>query len=275
MNKIPKKLFQTWGTLSPPAFIDESISKWRSLNPEYNYALYDDTMCRKLIKKGFDRDTLECYDRLHPQVFKADLWRYCVLYRFGGVYADIDTIPLMPIDDFIDGGDDMLLCIDLNKSPKDGTHNIWNAFIAIAPEHELMEQAIEIVKSRVLDRTPFVSRIDVTGPGVLGRAYNRLLGREEDASVENEFGRKQTSGGQANLLKLNSDDGLVVDSRNLSLLQNKHGNPEFSRMYDREKKKIGSRKWTSGRIFDDSPLYKIRTRPFLQKMRTILSALKN
>ena len=25
-------------------------------------------------------------------VMKADLWRYCVIYKYGGIYADADTV---------------------------------------------------------------------------------------------------------------------------------------------------------------------------------------
>jgi mannosyltransferase OCH1-like enzyme len=32
---------------------------------------------------------LDAYDKLLPGAFKADLWRYCVLYKTGGIYLDI------------------------------------------------------------------------------------------------------------------------------------------------------------------------------------------
>jgi mannosyltransferase OCH1-like enzyme len=34
----------------------------------------------------------EAYSRLSTTVMKADLWRYCVIYYYGGIYADADTI---------------------------------------------------------------------------------------------------------------------------------------------------------------------------------------
>ena len=33
----------------------------------------------------------ECYRHLPMRVMQADLWRYCILYQYGGIYADIDT----------------------------------------------------------------------------------------------------------------------------------------------------------------------------------------
>ena len=31
-------------------------------------------------------------------MFKADLWRLCKLYVYGGIYADIDLVPYLSID---------------------------------------------------------------------------------------------------------------------------------------------------------------------------------
>ena len=51
--------------------------------------LYNDADCRAFIQSAFPPDVVAAYDRLIPTAFKADLWRYCVLYKFGGVYLDI------------------------------------------------------------------------------------------------------------------------------------------------------------------------------------------
>ena len=53
------------------------------------YYLYNDADCRAFIQSAFPPDVVAAYDRLIPTAFKADLWRYCVLYKFGGVYLDI------------------------------------------------------------------------------------------------------------------------------------------------------------------------------------------
>ena len=46
-------------------------------------------MCREFIKNNFDLDILNAYDILKPGAFKADLWRCCILYIYGGIYLDI------------------------------------------------------------------------------------------------------------------------------------------------------------------------------------------
>ena len=50
--------------------------------------LFHDAECRDFIAREYPPDVLMAYDRLIPTAFKADLWRYCVLYKYGGVYLD-------------------------------------------------------------------------------------------------------------------------------------------------------------------------------------------
>ena len=50
--------------------------------------LFNDADCRQFIALEYPPDVLMAYDRLLPTAFKADLWRYCVLYKYGGVYLD-------------------------------------------------------------------------------------------------------------------------------------------------------------------------------------------
>jgi len=51
--------------------------------------LFNDADCRDFIAREYPPDVLMAYDLLIPTAFKADLWRYCVLYKYGGVYLDV------------------------------------------------------------------------------------------------------------------------------------------------------------------------------------------
>jgi len=51
--------------------------------------LFNDSDCRAFIMREYPPDVLTAYDRLIPTAFKADLWRYCVLYKYGGMYLDV------------------------------------------------------------------------------------------------------------------------------------------------------------------------------------------
>lgn len=50
----------------------------------------------------FPSEVLEAFDILIPGAFKADLFRYCVLFIYGGVYADVDMLLKTKLDMAID-----------------------------------------------------------------------------------------------------------------------------------------------------------------------------
>ena len=62
----------------------------QSVNPGYNARLYDDASSRNFVLRYFP-EWIELYDMLDKPVMKADMWRYLVLYQFGGVYFDLDV----------------------------------------------------------------------------------------------------------------------------------------------------------------------------------------
>ena len=186
-SKIPKKIFQTWKTNlihTPVLFTLQDLVK-RS-NPNYEYNLFDNVECSDFIKKNFDERVFDAYQRIIPGAFKADLWRYCVLYVYGGIYCDIDMVCLNSFDILLGDNIDMFVPIDLNQNPREGKHNLLNAFIGIIPKHPIMKNCIDIVVENVLQEKWFNSErlpLDFSGPGVLGRAVNRFLNREEYDSL--------------------------------------------------------------------------------------------
>lgn len=86
---IPKNVFQTWHTKNLPKHMAKCVESVKKGNPDFTFYLFDDQDSREFIMANFDTDVLDAYDRLKPGAFKADLWRYCILYMYGGVYLDI------------------------------------------------------------------------------------------------------------------------------------------------------------------------------------------
>jgi hypothetical protein len=67
----------------------KTVEELKLGNPEFKHYLYDDKMCRDFIKENFNKDVLYAFDKLIPGAYKADLFRYCILYINGGIYLDI------------------------------------------------------------------------------------------------------------------------------------------------------------------------------------------
>jgi len=96
---IPKRIFQTHKSIEyikSNSKLQNAINSWKMHVPEFGYHFYTNEMCDTFMKDEmipiFGDKIYEAYSRLPMAVMKADLWRYCIIYKFGGIYADVDTI---------------------------------------------------------------------------------------------------------------------------------------------------------------------------------------
>jgi len=68
------------------------MKTWIKYSNTFNYYFFDDKMCDNFMKQNFGEKINKAYSMLPMAVMKADLWRYCVIYKYGGIYADADTV---------------------------------------------------------------------------------------------------------------------------------------------------------------------------------------
>ncbi|HET7115153.1 MAG TPA: glycosyltransferase [Hanamia sp.] len=113
-QKIPKIIWQTMKTNQVPGFMKDYADSWINSNPEYEYRFLDDNDIIDFIKKEFP-EYLEGYTKLKYGASKADLWRYLIIYRYGGVYADMDCKCLTPLRKWIDQEAAFVTQLGINK----------------------------------------------------------------------------------------------------------------------------------------------------------------
>ena len=240
--KIPRNIFQTWSTKNISAEFNSLSETWTNLNPNYAYFLYDDYLCDEFIKKHFDNRVYNSYVRLIPGAFKADLWRYCILYIYGGVYVDMDTICMNPIDTFLNENIEFMTPIDLNPpNYNTGTHNLFNAFIASIPKHPILLDCIYRIVYHVENNIVPLSNLDFTGPGILGRAVNIFLQNESETS--SFVGKEGIHNETIYLLHFEQGCEYVSNEEQLILFQNKNGNINIQTIYNEELKNVPHIDW--------------------------------
>jgi len=163
---IPLNIFQTWHTKTLPPLMYNAVNKIKLINPKFKYCLYDDNDCREFIKNNFPEDVLYAYDTLIPGAYKADLWRYCILYKEGGIYVDIKYKPFNNFK-FINltEGEHWVLDID--------GQGIYNALIVCKPENHILLQAIRQIVENVKNRFYGTSCLEPTGPHLLAKYFNQ------------------------------------------------------------------------------------------------------
>lgn len=65
------------------------------------YKLWNKEDCDNLIKSDFYIYS-QLWDDFFEPIQKADFIRYCILYKYGGIYLDCDIKPVKPFDELFD-----------------------------------------------------------------------------------------------------------------------------------------------------------------------------
>ena len=78
----------------------------------WNYRFYLDNDIEIFLSTHFPPEVKEAYDALSPGAFKADLFRYCVLFVYGGVYADVDVLLESKLDVVIENDVGFMVPLD-------------------------------------------------------------------------------------------------------------------------------------------------------------------
>jgi hypothetical protein len=113
-QRIPKTIWQTMKTNAVPRKMRESADTWIKLNPEYHYNFVDDDEIKEFIKSS-SPDYLQAFEKLKHGASKADLWRYLVMFKYGGVYADVDCICINPLKEWVDPDASYVTQLGVNK----------------------------------------------------------------------------------------------------------------------------------------------------------------
>jgi mannosyltransferase OCH1-like enzyme len=162
---IPLNIFQTWHTKNLPPLMENAVKKIKLLNPRFNYELFDDNDCREFIEKNFPTEVLKAYDLLIPGAYKADLWRYCILYKRGGIYLDIKYIPNNRFR-FISLTEKEHFVLDVDNI------NIYNALIVTKANNEILLKAIYKIINNVNNKFYGTSSLEPTGPKMLKEIFD-------------------------------------------------------------------------------------------------------
>jgi mannosyltransferase OCH1-like enzyme len=132
---IPKTIYITSKTKVYPAYVYDA---WKKLNPNYNIIHFDNYECIKFLADNFDQEHIDIFNFIQDGPIKADFFRTCIIYLNGGVYADIDIKPLVPIDNFLEKDVSLLTCASITKDK-------LNPHIIIAPpKHPVMKDCLEL-----------------------------------------------------------------------------------------------------------------------------------
>lgn len=166
MDRIPRIIFQTWKSRHEMPGLYRA---WRQTiidkNPTYRHIIWDDDDNHRFIR-SYHPWFIKTYENYEANIMRADAVRYFFLYTFGGIYIDLDTECLRPLDQHLNEADVILgrMGVDPHFS-----HSMPNAILMSAPRQEFWLFVIQVL----LDRASQLTRPEIkTGPEIIKRAFD-------------------------------------------------------------------------------------------------------
>ena len=187
VGEIPMFLHQTWKSELMQQDYVHSFDNWSKLHPGFLHVLWTDEDNDLLVKTWFP-EFLSSYKWLPLVIQKTDFVRLMYLYRYGGIYADMDYVAYQPIPPFLP----QLCGFMAVESPYILNECLQNSLMVTSPENQVVSAALDIINEAVIGlRNNVYKGLDVknkfigpliatfitlylTGPQVLDKAVSRL-----------------------------------------------------------------------------------------------------
>lgn len=180
-QKVPRMIFQTMETSYVPQRMYDHVSQLWKMNPDYEYRFYDNQARQKFIQDSYGKqsEVAQAFSKINLGVIKADFWRYAVLYKYGGVYIDLDASFKQPLSSIIQPEDDYLTGIGQRGDPHQWVIicSAGNLAIGLA----LQDSTRRILKNEPLqDKRYRWHRVaSMAGPPILNLALKQHLNQVE------------------------------------------------------------------------------------------------
>jgi len=194
-------------TKSLPAELQANVDALKQMNPGWKYMLHDDHDIQSFISENYGPEILQYYERINPRygAARADLFRYLLMYKCGGVYLDIKSTCSCPLDEVVQTDDSFILSHWRNKPGEQhegfgmskevahldgGEYQQWH--IVSAPGHPFLKAVIETVLTNIdryrpwLHGTGGIGVLRLTGPLAYTLAIHPLLQHASHRVVSDE-----------------------------------------------------------------------------------------
>jgi mannosyltransferase OCH1-like enzyme len=167
MTQIPKIIHQLWiGDKPAPT---RMMDTWRDMNPEFEYIRWSEAEFKKREMKFICKKRIQEMDEING---KADIQRWEILYKYGGVFIDADSYCVSPIDDQL----------MKTKAFAGWEHEqlrpglVATGTMGFPPNHALVSAAINWIMANCVDPKKIKAAAwQSVGPGLLTRMLNTKI----------------------------------------------------------------------------------------------------
>jgi len=143
---IPKIIHQTYKNHNLPETYKMCQTEIKRLHPDFEYRFYTDDDVDKFMKNDFP-EYYDKFNELPRMIMKIDMFRYFLMYKYGGLYTDMDYLMFKPFDLLNEK-----VVIPCNREDENGNPIcLGNCIFASQPNHPYWKSLMDTLFT--IDRT--------------------------------------------------------------------------------------------------------------------------
>ena len=167
------------------------LKRWVLLNKGLKVKFYSDKTNESFVNKYFPQYKI-IIDKFDRVVMKLDFIRLLYVYKFGGIYVDLDVLPLKSIEDLLNINDVVICEEDRKNALNFNTDYILsNAVIISKPNtsfiKELIDDIVRNIDSDKINSNDTDDVLNMTGPLFFNRVYERYENKNEITILDNLY----------------------------------------------------------------------------------------
>ena len=147
------------------------FTKFLSINPQVNFILFNDCLQDKWMETFFgSHEIFKIYKGIKFEASKSDVFRLCLLKKYGGIFTGINRVLDVPFSELIIDNQQFVLSFEKNYYKRDKQSEILPQefkdfsvvqYTIIAPkEHKILDMAIE----RIIALAPQFNKVIFESP---------------------------------------------------------------------------------------------------------------
>jgi mannosyltransferase OCH1-like enzyme len=171
MPEIPKIIHQTGPTDKTKwhPMWEKWSESWKIHFPDFEYKLWTDEMMDHFMKTEFPVFYKSHYIKYPKHIQRVDVWRYFCLYKYGGIYADLDFECFSNFSKNLKHDK-----VNIAESPYKPYEQFQNALMISPPKHKFWLYIFQDLTNQSIRREiHFHDVLNTTGPILIHRCVSK------------------------------------------------------------------------------------------------------
>ena len=173
VNGVPLVIYRSWITNHIKPGMKATVDKTLSMTPEFDNYFFSDDDCIQFIQENFEPNVAAAFKSLKPGAYQSDLWRYCILYKKGGIYLDIKMELHLPLIDILKEFPKIFIG-NIPEEPSNPKNQIWNGLMSSPAGNPVFKACIDEIVESCKNKYYKENYLDITGPCLLWRMNNKF-----------------------------------------------------------------------------------------------------